>query len=530
MLLIAIAVCVAAVPRLIEDAYNGHSHPILNSLIAGQKNNTLQYYIDCWFSMISWTAAWLITASAAYYAGFQRAGVYYSLFISGESVLATSILRFFVFSILATNIIWEDLPSIIHLPSEMRTHAGVMVLLHSIPQWEYVYQNEILLWLIKLFGAVLCLLAMAGLWSRVTIPLSALLATLHGGILREYSHQFHTCLLPLYLAYALALVEIVSNRRFDMFQRRGETESALYFKEYSAWLYHWCLLLVSISYTLAGWSKLWHGSWGWWKGENIKRIVMGDTLGPMHFEWGLDLTLANLPIWLYSVIGLFALFAECFYGLVLVSRKARLVFPVLAIMLHIGIWVAQGILFFDLILLQIAIICIELHRRELFSEGLSKQRIHQRQPLKSSDLQVHRRGCFMLVSTALFLVVVWRIGMEQFPLTGWRMYSGSRNDGWVDYRQIYYTTSSGSRRRADVDKWVGAMADARYRDILHKDKELQSLFFKAVGKRANELQRRQNEGDEIVSFEVERKRWNFLTDPSNHEFGEVCETRRFVVN
>lgn len=75
------------------------------------------------------------------------------------------------------------------------------------------------------------------------------------------------------------------------------------------------------------------------------------------------------------------------------------------------------------------------------------------------------------------------------------------------------------------------MADTRYRDMLLKSKDQQQAFFDAVGRRANDLPHaRKSGGDEIVAFEVERKRWNFLTDPNNQEFGHVVETDRFSVH
>jgi len=528
-IVIMIAVGIAVVPQFIEDAYNGHAHPWLNALIHGKESNSIQHYIDIWFRLLSWTSALLLVAAGALVAGFRRAGTYFSSYVYGESALAIPILRAVVFFALGMNILWEDLPSVVHLPSEVRSEMGVMRILHLAPMWDKVYGSAVVLWFIKLLGAISCLLAMVGVWSRVTIPVGAVLAILHGGILREFSHLFHTCLLPIYLACAFALMGFANMRRskLGLFQKKGGvTRMSM---EIGAWSYHYCLALIAISYTLAGWSKIWGGGWGWWKGVNLKRIVMSDTLGPMHFEWGLDSTLAVLPLWFYSIVGLFALAVECLYGLVLVSRTARIIVPTLAITLHGGIWLAQGILFFDLILLQIAIIAIEFHRRTVVARDLNGKGGDQ-QEIQAFEPQTHRRCFSFLVLTTLFLVGVWRAGVEQFPLTGWRMYSGFRDDGWVDYREIYSVSAAGVREKALVDQWIGAMADTRYRDMLHKSKDQQQVFFDAVGRRANDLQHvQQSGGDEIVAFEVERKRWNFLTDPNNQEFGQVWEMNRFSV-
>lgn len=432
---ILIGVGIAIVPRFIEDAYNGHAHPWLNGLIQGQESNSIQHYVDLWFRLLSWTSALLFLAAGAIVASFRWAGPYFSSNVVGESALAVPILRVVVFFALGVNMLWEDLPSVVHLPSEVRSEMGVMRILHLAPMWDAVYHSAVVLWFIKLVGAASCLSAMAGLWSRVTIPVGAVLAILHGGILREFSHSFHTCLLPIYLASAFAVMGLAHSCFLNWVNPRKRGGASLRSIEIGAWFYHYCLALIAISYTLAGWSKIWGGGWGWWKGVNLKRIVMSDTLGPMHFEWGLDSTLAVLPLWFYSIVGLFALAVECLYGLVLVSRTARIIVPTLAIMLHGGIWLAQGILFFDLILLQIAIIAIEFHRRTVVARDLTGQRRDQ-QAMQAFEPQTHRRWLSFLVLTCLFLVGVWRAGVEQFPLTGWRMYSGFRDDGWVDYPEI----------------------------------------------------------------------------------------------
>jgi predicted DCC family thiol-disulfide oxidoreductase YuxK len=53
------------------------------------------------------------------------------------------------------------------------------------------------------------------------------------------------------------------------------------------------------------------------------------------------------------MLGLFALITETSFGLVLFSRIARRILPVMAIMMHIGIFLLQRIQFLDLMLLQL---------------------------------------------------------------------------------------------------------------------------------------------------------------------------------
>ena len=66
----------------------------------------------------------------------------------------------------------------------------------------------------------------------------------------------------------------------------------------------------------------------------------------------MSLYLAPAPDILFAMLGLFAVLTETSFGLVLFSRIARRILPVMAIMMHIGILLLQRILFLDLILLQ----------------------------------------------------------------------------------------------------------------------------------------------------------------------------------
>ena len=77
-----------------------------------------------------------------------------------------------------------------------------------------------------------------------------------------------------------------------------------------------------------------------------------DSLTPREFDWALSLYLAPAPDILFAMLGIFALVTEVSFGMVLFSRIARRILPVMAMMMHIGIFLLQRILFLDLILLQ----------------------------------------------------------------------------------------------------------------------------------------------------------------------------------
>ena len=108
-----------------------------------------------------------------------------------------------------------------------------------------------------------------------------------------------------------------------------------------------------LPYVAAGCSKLRNGGINWWNGTTMRRALLTDTLNPMQFGWTFSLDLAYLPDWVFTVLGLTAVFGEALYGLVLIYPWARLVFPIVMGLMHLGIIFLQNILFMDLILLQL---------------------------------------------------------------------------------------------------------------------------------------------------------------------------------
>src|SRR5690606_21919239 len=84
----------------------------------------------------------------------------------------------------------------------------------------------------------------------------------------------------------------------------------------------------------------------------FKSILLTDALKPMHFNFGLSLHMTTWPAWIFTAMAVFAVATELVMGLVLVSRRARFIAPVMMAGVHVGIWLLQGVLFFDLIVIQ----------------------------------------------------------------------------------------------------------------------------------------------------------------------------------
>src|SRR6185369_10114556 len=119
------------------------------------------------------------------------------------------------------------------------------------------------------------------------------------------------------------------------------------------WARYACWAAIALPYTAAGCSKIRNGGVHWLDGTTMRRALLTDTLNPMQFGWTFSLDLAYLPDWVFTVLGLTAVGGEALYGLVLLFPWARLVFPVIMGMMHVGIIFLQNILFMDLLVLQL---------------------------------------------------------------------------------------------------------------------------------------------------------------------------------
>jgi predicted DCC family thiol-disulfide oxidoreductase YuxK len=97
----------------------------------------------------------------------------------------------------------------------------------------------------------------------------------------------------------------------------------------------------------------------------MRAMLYVDNLSPREYDWNLTRYLVFVPDQVFTCLGVTTIVLEVLYILVLFSRKARWVLPTMMITVHLGIFVLQRILFFDLILLQLAFLDFVAIRRAL---------------------------------------------------------------------------------------------------------------------------------------------------------------------
>ena len=203
---------------------------------------------------------------------------------------------------------------------------------------------------------LLLFLGLIGWRTRLVLPFAALCHFVLLGILIDYSFFWHQNLVPLYVLMVLCFTPCGDGWSVDRLRKiaQGQTvpdadrASPVY-----GWSRYACWVMIALPYVATGLSKLQDGGFFWWNATNMRTNLYVDTLNPREFDWALSLHLVHAPDIFFSLMGLFALCSETFFGFVLFSRLARRIFPVAAIMMHIGIFLLQRVLFIDLILLQL---------------------------------------------------------------------------------------------------------------------------------------------------------------------------------
>jgi predicted DCC family thiol-disulfide oxidoreductase YuxK len=354
---IALANLVA--PLLIESAYKGESLSYFNALIAGRAAHPLDEYLHDWkqlagritgtsieFGLLGLVLL-IVTSSSTFFRKFV-----------GEATPGTlGAMRVWICGVLLLVTLLEDLPSIAWLPVETRIPRGVMGWLYALPLGlDRLVTSAAGLHVFQFITEVLLFLGMIGCWTRLVIPLGAVCFFVLGGILRDYSFNWHQGWVPMYLITILSFTPSWDGWSVDRLRKvlRGESVPD---SERTAPVYGWsryaCWTAIAVTYWETGLCKLRDGGLFWWAPDGMRATWYGDTLSPREFGWSLSLHLTQVPDAVIGLAGVFAIVVELLWITVLFSCTARMILPPLTVMFHTGVLLLQKILFLDLILLQL---------------------------------------------------------------------------------------------------------------------------------------------------------------------------------
>ncbi len=447
-------------------------------------------------------------------------------------------IRAWIALILLASVLWEDLPSTAYLPRGMlRFDKQYLVeALHGLPIGvDRLMASVVGLQVYEAVTIALLLMAMAGLFTRWTVPLAAVAYLLLASILRSYAWFYHTGLVPLYCLALLSFTPCGDAFSLDRWRRRrkglpvqdARTPAPRYgLGRYLVWMG------IALPYTMAGLSKLRNGGFGWWRGDHMKQMLVSTSLDPMHFDFELSFLLLGAPAWFFDALGLAAVLGEATFVLVLVGAFWRRLLPLVMAGMHVGILLLQNILFPDLIAIQ-AVFYEWSGLRERAAAAFGRARRTTARAVEGARAAVEggpapdgatRRQAVVARTFLAVATVAWITRSESFPLTAMQMFSRlhpSQPVRWV-YPVVRY--EDGTAEEARFDRWIGAMADSRYRWLLldwEKDPErIPRLreFLDACAARANAGL---PPGKRIDRFELEVRRWDFRRDPRDPGRGRV---------
>ncbi|MEP6602863.1 MAG: hypothetical protein ABJB69_02835 [Spartobacteria bacterium] len=417
----------------------------------------------------------------------------------------------------------EDLPGITRFPIAFRVNYGSFGLLSALPGYLTLISSSHLLAVLQWLTAVVLFLAMIGWRTRINLLLGALGFFLVQAILRQHVYFFHTGLVPLYLLCVLPWTPCGVAWSVDA---RLHPASAPPSARLVGFGIYACLIILAVPpYFLCGLSKLRTSGLGWVAGENLRHKLIRDTLEPVVLGHTWDATIwlvqNHAPTFVFGLIGVFGIVIELGYVTILFSRTARIVIPIMAFAMHIGVVIFQHILFFDLLILQF--IFFNADRLGAF---VSRAFHLAPGPLRVASNEQPRAIPFAalaaLSSAVAIFFAVWIFEIEFYPLSSWRMYSDRDHAEPVTHHKVIATLDDGRSVSLPMHDYSPAVMP-KSRVIL--DRVFSDAWLTFFEKFFSEYATIRNHdlafGARITSIQIEQRRWDYSNFPSDPDLGST---------
>jgi predicted DCC family thiol-disulfide oxidoreductase YuxK len=350
------------VPWLLTSIYNGSTFSFLGNVVMRHRVEhgvALESYLQDWRYLSR-----QLTVSMALFGSLGLVLVkgldtrtFFERFVGRARPGVVGAIRMWTCGILMVSISCERMGTIALLPPELRQPLGLMMLLDWMPiGFDRFVQNAPALWAFQALTIGLLFLGMIGYWTRLVVPLALVCAYIVNGILREYSFFWHQNLVPIYVLAVLSFTRCGDGWSVDRLIRiyRGKPvpEAGRAVAVYG-WARYACWVPISLLYFWSGLSKLRQSGLMWVNPINMRNILYEESLSGKWYPLGMSLYLEWAPDFVFVLLGVVALAAELSYPLVLFSKTARRIIPLMTIGLHLGIIFMQDIVFLDLIALNL---------------------------------------------------------------------------------------------------------------------------------------------------------------------------------
>ena len=460
---------------------------------------------------------------------------------------ALGAIRALTCGILLLMVLREDLASTALLPRSMINPLGFMELLHLLPiRFAAFLANETALWAFQRLTEVLLVLGVLGLGTRAVLPAAAICYLVLGGIFRGYSFMYHGGLFPLYVLAVLACTRCGQGWALDRVWRKARGKPvppAQLSTAYFGWARYAVWAAIVLPYMAASGSKLLQMGFDWAAADSMRWVMLRPTLELVAAGHDFDaaLWMVSAPDALLVLLAVFVLALQLSFGLVLVSRRARLILPAATIGFHLGVLVLMNILFIDLILLHLMFYDWGSLRRWLAGRGGAAEKPKGKVasiPDAAPDRPVgtHRRGALAALAIMLFLASWWATQINLYPLTPVAMFTAQRGEaldaGLVSHLRAIAHYEDGSSGRAPFERWIKAMRAGRWRPAvdgifrdaegLAKGKQFLDAMIRAANANANEPR--------LSSLELQLWQWKFREDPHNPQQGALIDRYIHLAN
>ncbi len=356
----------------------------------------------------------------------------------------------------------EDLPSLAAFPPSWHDPPGYMSLFGA-ELWEWLLGSRGRLLALQWMIVGLLALGVAGLLTRLALPLAAAALLVASGLLRGWGKDFHTGYLPLYGLVTLCFLpcghawSVDALWRNSRRRRADETGAAGSSHDVAASQYGWavyaCYAAISVPYLQLGFSKLVRGGPFWFDGRSLLHSALEDNLNLARFDIDLALKLYQAPVILFTGVALFGLLAELLYPFTLILPRLRRFVPVCVSLLHVGILLLQDVLFLGAILMPLIFLRPSRWRSAGTGDRLSAPGPGR---LRAAFVPVCLVLCMLLLSyTSYRGLIRW-----QWPVTTFQMYASKASTSTtVSFRRCLIHFDDGGQIPSDFSEAVGFLAN-----------------------------------------------------------------------
>lgn len=370
----------------------------------------------------------VITLALSIYKRRAFATAVRQFFLEPSSAINLALLRVLLFSLIFREITVGRSAFYAQLPRElMGPRWGWDLLKPALPLSPEV--STALEWLLLIASAF----AIAGLWSRVAVPVAALASIYVLGIpnfFMKIDHGYHAIVL---CALVLAASPCGDALSLDRLWRRSRGHAPPTASVAYTLPMRFCWLILGTVYLFPGFCKLWDSGDLWLNGTKLKVFL--------YSAWAARPNLvppARIDEWPYALqlLGFATIFFEIGLMFALFNRSTRIVAAFSAVLFHLGTGAFMGIRYHPVLPLILLLdfpglaVWLEARAPRLVAWAWARAKLPTKQPASMPLLRRHGRAVLpsILVGSALFAGQMWTgvARIHSWPISIHPLFSGRR--------------------------------------------------------------------------------------------------------